>query len=97
MTTVIIIGILFYLLMNSYALYLMKEDKFRAKQKKRRISERRLFVISFLGGAIGVWSGMHLYRHKTKHRSFVIGIPALFFLHIGTIYGIVQLYQFYFE
>ncbi len=46
----------------------------------RRIPEKTLFLLSALGGACGMLVGMALFRHKTKHPRFLIGIPVLFAL-----------------
>jgi uncharacterized membrane protein YsdA (DUF1294 family) len=35
-----------------------------------------------LGGSIGTWAGMYLFRHKTKHWYFVVGMPAILILQI---------------
>ena len=55
---------------------LMGMDKRRAIQKAWRIPERTLFLIAYLGGGIGSLIGMYLFRHKTKHISFVLLIPV---------------------
>lgn len=47
-------------------------DKYRAQKKMWRISEKTLLSIAFLGGGIGLASGMLLFRHKTQHKSFKI-------------------------
>ncbi|SHH69836.1 MULTISPECIES: DUF1294 domain-containing protein [Virgibacillus] len=74
--------ILFYLLgVNSIAFVLMGMDKRKAEQKQYRIPERTLWMLAILGGALGIWLGMKLYRHKTRHRRFIFGIPVLFFGH----------------
>ena len=52
-------------------------DKHYARIRHRRISERTLFLVAALGGSVGVWVGMYLFRHKTRHPSFVLGIPAI--------------------
>ncbi|WP_062048132.1 DUF1294 domain-containing protein [Bacillus sp. JCM 19034] len=57
----------------SYAV--MTIDKSRAKRNNRRIPEKTLFVLAWLGGSIGIWFGMKHFRHKTKKRSFTVGIP----------------------
>jgi uncharacterized membrane protein YsdA (DUF1294 family) len=80
---------LYYLgVVNLLAFGLMGADKSRAKRRKRRISERTLFISALIGGAFGAWIGMKLFRHKTKHPSFQYGIPALLILNIGVIYWI---------
>ncbi len=68
----------YLIIMNLTGLFAMGVDKARAKQKKWRIPEKTLFFIALLGGALGTWAGMYLYRHKTKHWSFVLGMPILF-------------------
>ena len=45
--------------------------------EKRRIPEKTLFVVAALGGSIGAIVGMWAFRHKTKHRTFVYGMPAV--------------------
>lgn len=55
-------------------------DKQMARAGKRRIPERTLFWLAGLGGSIGAWLGMQLFHHKTRHISFVVGIPAIFVL-----------------
>lgn len=52
-------------------------DKRKAQNGDWRIPEARLFLFAFLGGGIGCTLGMKLFRHKTKHLSFVVGIPAI--------------------
>jgi uncharacterized membrane protein YsdA (DUF1294 family) len=55
-------------------------DKSKAKHHAWRIPEKELFLISLLGGSIGTWAGMYIFRHKTKHWYFVIGMPAILIL-----------------
>ena len=45
-------------------------DKFRARRQGRRVPEPALQLQSLLGGALGGWAGMLVWRHKTKHTSF---------------------------
>ena len=65
------------LLVNVLSFGLMGVDKRRARQGKRRIRERTLWVVSALLGALGGWLGMAVFHHKTRHRSFRVGMPAL--------------------
>ena len=55
-------------------------DKARAKRQKFRIPEHTLFLLSILGGSIGALAGMQLWKHKTRHNAFRIGIPAILLL-----------------
>ena len=52
-------------------------DKKRAIENKWRIPEKTLFLIALIGGGIGTTVGMYLFRHKTKHWYFVLGMPSL--------------------
>lgn len=60
-------------------------DKNRARNRKWRIPERNIFIAALLGGSIGVYSSLLLFRHKTKHLSFMIGIPVIFAIELGAI------------
>lgn len=71
--------ILYPAIMNIAGFCGMGIDKNRAKKRKWRIKERTLFTIAALGGSIGSIVGMYAFRHKTKHVSFVIGMPAILF------------------
>ncbi|WP_414714918.1 DUF1294 domain-containing protein [Sporomusa sp.] len=65
---------------------LMMIDKSQARKRGKRIRERTLFLCAFCFGAIGIWGGMYRFRHKTKHRNFVVGIPLLFILNLFAYY-----------
>ncbi len=72
------------LIMNIVGLAVMGIDKSKAKRHAWRIPEKVLFLISLLGGSIGTWAGMYIFRHKTKHWYFVIDMPAILILQIVT-------------
>jgi len=74
--------LIFFGVMTVIGFAAMVLDKRRAVHGAWRIPERTLFIIAALGGALGVWLGMELMRHKTKHTKFVIGIPAILVLQI---------------
>ena len=52
-------------------------DKLAAPRGWRRVPERTLFFWALIGGGPGVYLTMLLIRHKTLHRSFMLGIPAI--------------------
>ena len=72
----------YLLLINLVAFILMLQDKQKAVKNKWRTPERTLWSVALVGGAAGIWIGMKRFRHKTKHTSFRIGIPALVIIHI---------------
>jgi uncharacterized membrane protein YsdA (DUF1294 family) len=68
------------LLMNLVAFGLFGWDKRAAGNQRRRVPEARLLWCCLLGGFVGGWMAMSLFRHKTRKRSFqwrMIGISAL--------------------
>ncbi|TQS76227.1 DUF1294 domain-containing protein [Ornithinibacillus gellani] len=69
--------------MNIIGFFIMMMDKRRARKKKYRIRERTLWIIACCGGVWGVFCGMYVFRHKTKHRSFVIGVPLLGMIEVA--------------
>lgn len=83
--SILLLAALAYLLViNLTAFFLMLSDKQRAKKAgARRISEKTLFLSALLGGSIGAIAGMRLFRHKTKHWYFVIGMPAILLTQIA--------------
>lgn len=58
-------------------------DKFKAKTNRWRIPERTLFLLAILGGGVGAFLGMKVFRHKTRQSQFVFGIPAIMILQLA--------------
>ena len=69
--------LIYLLIINAAAFLLMLIDKWKAKNNKWRIPERTLFASALLGGSLGAIAGMYTFRHKTKHFSFIIGMPVI--------------------
>ena len=68
----------YLLIVNLVGFFLMLRDKRLAKKTNAwRIPERTLFLAALLGGSVGTVAGMQLFRHKTKHWYFVVGMPAI--------------------
>jgi len=57
-------------------------DKWKAQHGRWRIPEKTLFLACALGGCPGVYFAMRLCRHKTLHKRFMWGIPAIFVLQL---------------
>lgn len=71
------------ILVNLIGFVQMYADKRRAKKSKWRIPEKRLFLTAALGGSVGSILGMQIFRHKTKHKSFVLGMPTILILQLA--------------
>lgn len=77
--------IIYIIIINIIGLFSMSHDKKLAQEKHWRVPEARLFTIAALFGSIGIWSGMYLFHHKTKHIKFVLGVPAILILQCTVI------------
>ena len=73
----------FYLIViNLISIIVTISDKSRSKRNKWRVKEKTLFTIALLGGSVSMYITMRIIRHKTKHLSFMIGIPAIIVLQL---------------
>jgi uncharacterized membrane protein YsdA (DUF1294 family) len=68
---------LYLLIINAIGFVLMLGDKRMAQKKFWRIPEATLMSVAVLGGSIGSLAGMYMFRHKTRHLKFTLGIPAI--------------------
>jgi uncharacterized membrane protein YsdA (DUF1294 family) len=59
----------------TFAVYAYDKHIARQNRGKRRVPERTLILLAFLGGCVGAALGMVLCRHKTKHAKFLILVP----------------------
>jgi uncharacterized membrane protein YsdA (DUF1294 family) len=88
----LLLSLVSYMLLMSVVLFvLMGVDKKRAARNEWRIKERTLFFIALIGGALGGIAGMRVFRHKTKHASFAVGMPLLLMLNLGAAYLLMYL------
>lgn len=76
----------YLLAINILAFCVMGFDKQKARKGVWRISESTLFTLAILGGSVGDLLGMWIFRHKTKHRKFVIGIPFIIIIQLVITY-----------
>lgn len=60
-------------------------DKQAARRKRRRTPERTLFLLAALGGSVGLYAGMLLFRHKTKHWYFMVGVPLIILIQVAAV------------
>lgn len=75
--------LIYLLIMNALGFLLMLADKRRARKNRWRVPERTLMTVAALGGSVGSLLGMYTFRHKTRHKKFTLGIPALLVAQIA--------------
>ena len=76
---------LYLLIINAVSFVIMLWDKICAKAGQWRIPEKTLMLIAAVGGSLGCYASMQLFRHKTQHPKFSIGVPILLCVHIVTL------------
>ena len=82
--------LVYLLLINALSFVLMLTDKIKARKNLWRIPEATLLWSAALGGSFGALGGMYLFRHKTKHLRFTLGIPVLLAVHTVTLFLLWQ-------
>ncbi len=75
---------LIYLIVINVATFLTYGiDKWKAKRAKWRIREAALLMPAVLGGSVGAWLGMKVWHHKTQHKKFKYGVPAIIVVQLA--------------
>ena len=78
--------VLIYLVTINVATFSMYGiDKWKAKKALWRIRESSLLMLAVLGGSIGAWLGMKAWHHKTQHKKFRYGVPAIIIVQLTII------------
>ena len=83
--------IIWLLIITVLTFILCAADKFAAKKQMRRVPEKTFFLLSALGGSIGMYAGMLTFRHKTQHWYFKYGIPAIIVAQVALLIVILRL------
>lgn len=72
----------YLLAINAVTFIVYGIDKYKAKKAKWRIPEATLLLLAVLGGSVGAWVEMKVWHHKTMHKKFKYGIPAILLIQI---------------
>ena len=70
------------LLINLITFAVYGYDKSCARRGAWRVPEMRLLLLAAVGGSVGALLAMFLFRHKTKHLKFTIGVPVILGLQV---------------
>ena len=78
-------SIVFYFLLgiNLLTFLAFGIDKWKAKRGRWRVPEATLMMMAALGGSVGALLGMRVFRHKTQHKKFTIGVPLILLVQIA--------------
>lgn len=79
------IALLYLAVINVVTFFMYGIDKWKAKKSKWRIRETALLGFAVLGGSIGAWLGMKVWHHKTLHKKFKYGVPAIIIVQLALI------------
>lgn len=84
---------LFFVLLiwNFIVFILFGVDKYKAKKGHWRVSEKYLLRCALLFGSVGAFLGMKVFRHKTLHNKFRIGLPLILLLHLLILAAVMYL------
>ena len=84
-TTLLNIALIYLVIINVVTFFMYGIDKWKAKKSKMRIRETALLGLAVLGGSIGAWLGMKVWHHKTLHKKFRYGVPAIIIFQLSLI------------
>ncbi len=73
----------YIVVINLIAFFAFLIDKDKARRRKWRIPESTLMSFAIVGGSIGALMGMYVWRHKTHHVNFLLGLPLVFLCHVA--------------
>ena len=79
---------IYLVIINLIAFLTFGADKRRARRDRRRVRESTLFLLAAIGGSVGALLGMRVWHHKTLHKTFRFGIPAILILQILIPFGL---------
>ena len=83
--------VVYLLVVNLITFLLYAIDKRRAIRKAWRIPESVLIGFAAIGGSVGAFLAMLVFRHKTKHAKFTVGVPLIL---VAQIFAAIAFYKY---
>lgn len=83
---------IYLVIINLIAIIVTVHDKRAARKHKWRVPESTLLILAAFSGCVVMYITMHIIRHKTRKKKFMIGIPVIFVLEIVVALVIFHLY-----
>lgn len=69
-----VVVLVYLAVMNLAAFAAFGWDKSKARWDGWRIPEKTLLGLALIGGSVGAWCGMKVFRHKIRKAKFKVGI-----------------------
>lgn len=69
--------LIYLIIINIVAFIVYAWDKRKAKRGVWRTPESTLLLLAAVGGSVGALLAMYMLRHKTNHKKFFLGVPAI--------------------
>ena len=88
-----LLPVLYLLVISIISIIVCIYDKKVSKKNKveLRVPEKNLLLLSAFGGGVAMYITMLTIRHKTKHKKFMIGIPAIIIAQLAVAFFLVWL------
>lgn len=83
--------VVYLLVVNLITFFLYGIDKRRAVRKAWRIPESVLIGFAAIGGSVGAFLAMLVFRHKTKLAKFTVGVPLIL---VAQIFAAIAFYKY---
>lgn len=72
----------YYIIGSLICITVTAHDKRAAINKKRRVPEKTLILLGIFFSSSAEYLTMKAIRHKTLHKKFMLGLPAIFIMKI---------------
>jgi len=84
------LALIYLVIINVVTFFVYGIDKWKAKKSLWRIREASLLTLAVLGGSVGAWLGMKVWHHKTQHKKFKYGVPAIIAVQLALLVYILM-------
>jgi uncharacterized membrane protein YsdA (DUF1294 family) len=90
---VLSIVLAYFLIISLISMVVCIYDKKISKKNRveLRTPEKKLLLLSALGGSVAMFITMLIVRHKTKHIKFMLGIPLIMVIQVGILFLLLHL------
>lgn len=82
--------VIYLIVINMLTFCVYGIDKRKAIRKQLRVPERTLLFLAVIGGSIGALAGMQVFRHKTRHLKFKLGVPGILVVQVIILYCVMK-------